>query len=126
MSKNILGKNISKFRKQLGMSQTDLANKTNLTTRAIAYYENEANNEIFTKLEIIAKALNVKLSDLFNNNDSDNNDEINIEKISTKTLKKLKQIRKLPKKDQTAIWNYIDYRIEKSGNHKINKKVEIK
>jgi transcriptional regulator with XRE-family HTH domain len=121
MKINLIGQNIKKYRRQLGLSQNDLAKITNLSKRAIVYYEKEANNEIFNKLDIIAKALKINITDLF----IDNNNTLNknIEELDTRIIKKIIQIKKLPLKDQNAIWEYIDFILEKNKQKQLQQVV---
>lgn len=108
----MIGNNIKKFRKQLGLSQDDLAKMTCLSKRAIAYYEKEANNEIFEKLEIIANALNITVADLFKDNKPCKNNDIDV--LDTRIIKKILKIKRLPVKTQNSIWEYIDFALQKN------------
>ncbi len=47
-----------------GLSQVDLAKMTGLSKRMIAYYETEAVKPPIDKLEVLAHALNVSISEL--------------------------------------------------------------
>lgn len=60
-----LGKNISKFRKEKGITQQELADKTGYKSKAgISDIERGKNTVPIDKLELIAKVLNVKVSQL--------------------------------------------------------------
>ena len=125
MGKNIIGNNIIKHRKKLGYSQSDLAEKTNLSRRAIAYYEREANNEIFDKLEMIANALYVSVSDLLmDENNSISETEKGIIELDTRIIKRIMQIKKLSIRDQNSIWKYIDFIIENSNSRKHTQEIK--
>lgn len=62
-----LGKNISKFRKERGITQQELADKTGYKSKAgISDIERGKNTVPIDKLEVIAKVLKVKVSQLIN------------------------------------------------------------
>ena len=117
MEKNVIGQNIIKYRKSLGYSQKDLAEKTKLSRRAIAYYEREANNEIFDKLDMIAKALKLNIADLFQEDTADKTRN-KIQELDTRILKRILQIKELPPRKQNAIWQYIDFITEEYNKNK--------
>ena len=114
MGQNIIGKNIVKYRKKKGFSQNDLAEATKLSRRAIAYYEKEANNEIFEKLELISNALNINLVDLFKNENSSTTDN-EISDLDTRIIKRIMQVKNLSVRDQNLIWKYIDFIIDQKN-----------
>jgi len=63
--KNILAQNIKKLRKQLKLSQEELAKKAGITYSTLIKIESGANeNPTIKTLVQIAKALNVKVDDL--------------------------------------------------------------
>lgn len=62
---NKLGKRIATLRKSKGVTQEKLAQETNLDRVAIAYIETGKRNPTATSLNKIAKALNIKLTDIF-------------------------------------------------------------
>ena len=60
-----IGKNIRKYRKELGLTQTELAEKLNTSQYVITNYERGSNNPLATSIPEIAKALNVPIAALF-------------------------------------------------------------
>ena len=58
--------NLKRIRRAKGLSQKDLADKTGLTIRVISYYENEAISPPIDKINAIASAMGVTVSDLLN------------------------------------------------------------
>lgn len=60
----VLATNVVKFRKQLGLTQEDLAYKADIDRTYIGYIENAKQNISIEKLCAIAKALKVDVSDL--------------------------------------------------------------
>jgi len=108
--KNIVAKNISKFRKLSGLTQQELASKTGLTKRTIAYYESGKYNITLKNIGKISEALHVNIATLLNNKKSGNN---GVENIDVRWLKKILEIKKLPINDQKAIVKYINMLVEK-------------
>jgi len=102
--KEIFMKNLKKFRKLKGLSQRDLAEKCNLTKRIISCYETKAVNPPIDKLEKIANALEIPISDLFNEKFSFKKTQS--EDIDPRIIKKLNKIKSLPLKEQNKIWDF--------------------
>ncbi len=96
--------NLVNLRKERGLSQQDLADRTNLTQRMIVYYENEAVKPPIDKLEVLAKALNVEITDLLGTKQVT---EIQKEltQIDARTLKKMRTILSLPKHQRHIIYS---------------------
>ena len=61
----VLRSKLKKYRRSAKMTQEDLAEKVNLSRAYIGYIEQGRNVPSLETLEKIAKALRVKLSDLF-------------------------------------------------------------
>ena len=100
----LFSKNLVKFRKERGLSQEDLAKLTGLTKRMIAYYEIQAVNPPIDKIEALAKALNITISDLIGIQEAtDVQDEFL--KVDSRTLKKIKMILSLPKQQRHMIYS---------------------
>jgi DNA-binding XRE family transcriptional regulator len=70
-----LGEKIKRFRKQAGLTQEQLAKKTNLSRSYIADVERNRYNPSFETLKSISKGLNIPLSKL---SDEENNDNENL------------------------------------------------
>jgi len=60
-----LGENIRKYRKALGLTQAELAEKLGLTQALITNYERGLHNPPTTKLPDIAKALGIGVEQLY-------------------------------------------------------------
>jgi transcriptional regulator with XRE-family HTH domain len=110
VDKNVVAKNISKYRKLSGLTQQELAEKTGLTKRTIAYYESGKYNITLKNIGQISEALNINIATLLNNKKSETN---GVENIDVRWLKKIYEIKKLPINDQKAIVKYINMLIEK-------------
>lgn len=102
--RSVFSKNLARIRKQRNLSQIDLANITGLSDRMIAYYETRAVNPPLDKVEIIAKALKVRINDLLGSDD-ETNIQKEITQIDTRTLKKLKIILSLPRHQRHMIYS---------------------
>jgi transcriptional regulator with XRE-family HTH domain len=117
MKKNIstFSKNLCFYRKKKGLSQYDLADLTGLSQRMIAHYETLSSNPSLDKVESLAKALNIKTSDLLNSMEiTSDNDSININDFDTKSLKKLKDILSLPPNDRASVYRLINSLLRKN------------
>lgn len=110
-------KNLKQIRKAKGLSQQELANKTNLKKSLISYYENNPVNPPLDKIEMIANALNITMGDLLNNKNVDKTTDYN--DIDSRILKKVIKIQSLSQKDQKKIWGYIETIIT---NHELEQK----
>ncbi|OFW49080.1 MAG: hypothetical protein A2163_00665 [Actinobacteria bacterium RBG_13_35_12] len=107
-------KNLIAIRKQKGLSQRDLAKLTGLSPRMIAYYEKRALNPPIDKIEILAHALEINISDLLSIPDkSDVKNEFN--DLDTRTLKRLKQIINLTPQERNTIYTVLDSIIDKKN-----------
>ena len=110
-------KNLIAIRKQKGLSQRDLAELTKLSPRMIAYYEKRAINPPIDKIEIIAKALKVSVSDLLGiSNKSLVQNEFN--DLDTRTLKRIKQILDLSPHERISIYMLLDSILDKKNKKK--------
>lgn len=98
-------KNLKRIRKEQGLSQLELAKKCNLSKMTISHYETNTANPPLDKIELIADALNIKVAELFNNENS-NKEKNKHENIDIRVLKKILNIQKLPLKEQNKIWEY--------------------
>lgn len=60
-----LGKKLKRARREMGITQEELAERANLSRAYIGYIEQGKNLPALQTLEKIAKALKIRLSDLF-------------------------------------------------------------
>jgi len=112
-NKSTFSKNLIRLRKERGLSQRKLAELSKLTQRMIGYYENEATKPPIDNIEAIAKALNVKISDLLgvNNTTGLQNEFSNLD---TRTIRKLNQILALPPEDRYIIYSITEALLAKN------------
>jgi transcriptional regulator with XRE-family HTH domain len=102
-------RNLITVRKEKGISQRDLAKKSGISNRMIAYYETNAVIPPLDKLKKIAVALSVPLSRLI---DPGLSSEETIH-LSTRTLKKVHLIEQLPLAEQKKVMEYAKDLLEK-------------
>lgn len=115
-SRPVFSRNLIEARKKIGISQIELAEKTGLSRRMIAYYELEAVNPPIDKIEVIAKVLGVKVTELIGNDKPVvKKDELDIAELDTRTIKKFKQILSLSKQERSTIYGFVDSLTEKKN-----------
>jgi transcriptional regulator with XRE-family HTH domain len=98
-------KNLVRLRKKRGLSQRELAKRMGSSQRVVAYYEKEAANIPLTKLQEIARALEVSVLDLL---DTKIDRRANITSIDVRTLRKIEQIDNLPRRARESLWQTIN------------------
>ena len=104
--------NLIKIRKQKGLSQKDLAKLTGISPRMIAHYEKHVSYPPLEKIDTLAKALKVDISNLIglnNKNQKPNNDD----DFDIRSLKKFKKILILNNYDRSAVYQMIDLLLQK-------------
>ena len=112
----IFSKNLKRIRKLRGLSQRNLAKKSNLTQKIITGYENNPAYIPLENIEILANALNVSISDFFQ--DPKNKKKYEINNLDVRWIKKIEEIKKLPKGEQKEISKHINYLIERRKHKK--------
>lgn len=86
--RNIVGKNIKKIRKAKKWTQAELAEKVGIEPVSIARIETGLNFPKEENISLIAKALNVEVSDLFINRESDKKNTLEYIQKALDTLNK--------------------------------------
>jgi transcriptional regulator with XRE-family HTH domain len=102
-------KNLVALRKKRGLSQRELAKKMGATQRIVAYYEKEAANIPLTKLQDLARALDVTVVELL---DQRLDKAKGVEELDVRIIRKIKQIEGLPRRSQEALWHTINTTLE--------------
>jgi transcriptional regulator with XRE-family HTH domain len=104
------GKRLASLRKELGLTQTELGEKVNVSCRVIAYYEGETHYPPAHLIEPLAKALRVSTDEL-----------LGVKLIKQQRdpqhaalWRRLKKIESLPKRDQKALLHYLDALVQKN------------
>lgn len=98
--------NLIRIRKLKGISLIDLSKKTGISQRMITYYEKYATYTPLDKIELIAKALNVNVSDLLGTNKDSNQSDMT--DFDVRTIKRLRKMLVLSKLDRSAVYKFID------------------
>jgi transcriptional regulator with XRE-family HTH domain len=109
----IISRNIIKYRKAKGLTQTKLAELAGLSTRMIAHYETNISNPPLNNLLAIAKALGVSILELIGQSKGPQVDLF--QDIDMRTLKKIMQIKELSKMDRATIYNTINAMLAKKS-----------
>lgn len=107
-----IGKKINRLRKEKGLSQSQLAQKAGLTQRQIGYYEQEAPEGLLKNLSAIADALGVSLVELLSDEKPSELQKI-FENVDARTIRKIKLILTLPKKELHIVYAIVDGLIAK-------------
>lgn len=102
-------KNLIALRKNRGVSQRDLAERTGISRRMIAYYETNAAIPPIEKLNQIAQALGASIADLVDPSRVDDS----VRALNTRTLKKVHLIEQLPPEEQKKVMEYAKDLLEK-------------
>ncbi|ULQ59099.1 helix-turn-helix transcriptional regulator [Brucepastera parasyntrophica] len=118
--------NLSRIRKQRGLSQADLADLAGLTRRTINHYENHVSQPPIEKVEAIAQALGVKTSDLLDKNSKQARVQpaVDLSDIDPRSVKKLKDILSLPPNDRNVLYRMLNELLRKNQLEKKNKQSE--
>jgi len=104
-----------RLRKEKGISQKELANLSGLSPRMIAHYESQVSHPSLDKVEKIAQALGIQLTDLLGSSKTPVNLEPSdfISSVNTKTLKQFKKILELSPQDRSTIYRMVDSMLQK-------------
>lgn len=103
--------NLIALRKSKGVSQRDLAEKSGISQRMIAYYETTAVIPPIEKLERLANALGASVADLVDQTDAPHETL----GLNTRTLKKVQLIEQLPPEDQRKVMDYVKDLLERNS-----------
>lgn len=96
-------RNLIALRKERGYSQRDLAAKSGISHRMLAYYETHSVIPPIQKLEALAKALDSPVVRLLDRTLTDKD----MVRLNTRTMKKVKLMEQLPPEDQRKVLEYI-------------------
>lgn len=101
--------NLTRIRKQRGLSQRQLAEMTATSYRMICHYETKASAVPMNKLKALADALNVRIADLF-----DEDEILQLETMDVRLFKKMQEIQTLSEADRKELNQHINSLLEKS------------
>jgi DNA phosphorothioation-dependent restriction protein DptG len=100
---------LARIRKQRGLSQRQLAEMTGTSYRMICHYETKASAVPMNKLKALAEALNVRIADLF-----DEDEVLQLETMDVRLFKKMQEIQTLSEADRKELNQHINSLLEKS------------
>lgn len=109
----IFADNITSLRKQRGLSQYDLADKTGISRRMICHYENEGMIPPVDRLQALASALEVPVSKLFEDKKV-TPPPVDLTGIDPRSVKKLKDILSLPPGDRNDLYRILNKMLRKN------------
>jgi transcriptional regulator with XRE-family HTH domain len=112
-----LADNIIYHRKKLGLTQNALADLAGVSRRMIAYYETKPATPPIDVIAAIAKALTIKIEDLIGQK-VEKKLESEFLNVDARTLKKIKQILSLPRRQRHKVYEYVDLLISKGATKK--------
>ena len=105
-----VGGNIARFRKELGLSQRELAAKLGISQRSLGTYEIARNSLPISLLPEFADFFNISVEELLNKPTKN----IDGRSRSARMLKSLELMEKMPEKDQILVLGMIDSLQEKA------------
>jgi transcriptional regulator with XRE-family HTH domain len=110
-----ISERLVRLRKEKGLAQKELANRSGISPRMIAYYETEVSHPSLDKLEKIAGALGVSVPELLGTSTTKNASEQTdfLSSVNTKTLKQFKKILQLSPQDRSTIYKMVDSLLKK-------------
>ena len=99
-----VGATICRLRKELGLSQEALAQKLEITKRALGTYETARNSVPLALIPVFAEFFNISVEELLNQPSK----TLDGRSRSARILKSLDLIEQLPEKDQNLVLSMID------------------
>jgi transcriptional regulator with XRE-family HTH domain len=105
---------VTRLRKKSGLSQYDLAEKTGINRRMIGHYENEGMIPSADRLQVLAEALEVPVSRLFDENAVKTNPAADLSGIDPRSVKKLRDILSLPAEDRNDLFRILNKMLRKN------------
>lgn len=85
----MIGENVSRFRKEINISQRELGRRVGISGQMVSKIENNLSQPSIETLNKIATALGVTVNDLIKNDTIDITNMNNDEKLSSKTIPEL-------------------------------------
>ena len=116
-STETVSQRLTRLRREKGLAQKELAIRSGISPRMIAYYENEVSHPSLDKIEKIAAALGVSVNELLgtiNNKELSDQSEF-LSSVNTKTLKQFKKILELSPQDRSTIYRMVDSLLKKKA-----------
>ena len=118
-NKTLFSSNLIGLRKERGLTQEDLSRISGISRRMVAYYETKPANPPINKVESLAKALNVRISELIGADTTINLQmNENFSNLDSRTIKKLKGILSLSNYERHMVYSFVDSLLEKKNKQK--------
>ena len=118
--KQNFGKNITRLRKERGLSQKKLAEITGLSQRVISSYEIGIANPPIDNIEAIAKALQVKINELIDIEGASSSQGEYLQ-LDSRSMEKIRLILSLPRNERHIIYNIAESFLAKAKLEKQEK-----
>ena len=106
-----LGNRLRALRKTKGLTQSELGERVNVSTRALCSYETDQREPPAHLLPILAKNLDVSLDELMGLKTSNKKTQ---PKLQRRLTQRLEQIERLPQRKQRAILQVLDMALKTS------------
>jgi transcriptional regulator with XRE-family HTH domain len=100
----IVAENITRLRKELSLSQRELAEKLGISQRSLGTYEVARNSLPISLLPVFAQFFNISVEELLNHPTKN----IDGRTRSARILKSLEAMETMPEKDQVLVLSMID------------------
>jgi transcriptional regulator with XRE-family HTH domain len=110
----IFAQNIILFRKRKGLSQYDLAAITKISRTMISHYERDGIIPQASKLEVLAKALEIPVYRMFMGEAAKDQNDSDISDIDPRSVKKLRDILSLPAEDRNDLYRILNKMLRKN------------
>jgi transcriptional regulator with XRE-family HTH domain len=117
MRKNLVcvfAENLATIRKRKGLSQSDLAQKTGISTRMISHYETEGILPPVDRLEALAEALEIPAFELLKHPVAQREPTAYLTGIDPRSVKKLRDILSLSVEDRNNLYRVLNGMIRKT------------
>jgi transcriptional regulator with XRE-family HTH domain len=114
IERSVFSQNLIRYRKQKGFSQADLAKAAGISSRMIGHYEISDTIPPIEKIEALSKALGVKPSQLLDDSNETEQNEIELTGIDTRSIKKLKDILSLSAEDRNDLYRILNKMLRKN------------
>jgi transcriptional regulator with XRE-family HTH domain len=109
----VFSRNLITYRKQKGFSQYDLANITGISRSMISHYEREGMLPPIDRLEVIAKALDIPVSRLFEEKAPGAYRKADLSGVDPRSVKKLRDILSLSSEDRNDLYRILNKMLRK-------------
>ncbi len=114
-----VGERLKQIRKRLGVSQGELGEKLGLSQRAISEYEGGRNRLPVRTLLKISEIFEISLKEFIGKNGQPSNRQKDHQVIRRRIFRRLNQIEQLPRRDQQAVFRFIDNAVTATNGRRV-------